>query len=89
MNNHDIKVTITHNDVKPPNYDIDALKKNIEDSKKHVLMLQAEIDKQQASQKELKKLIKDQEKRNKQSSTFQESIPTSPRLCGASRPPGR
>lgn len=66
MNNQDIKVTITHNDVKPPNYDIDALKKNIEDSKKHVQILQAEIDNQLASQKRLKKLIKEQEKRNSQ-----------------------
>lgn len=61
----DIKVTITHHDVKPPNYDIDALKKNIEDSKKHVLMLQEEINKQLAHQKELIKLIKDQEERNR------------------------
>lgn len=61
----DIQVTVTHHDVQPPTYNIDALKKNIEDSKRHVRILQEEIDKQLASQKQLAKLIQDQEARNK------------------------
>lgn len=62
----DVRVTVTHHDIQPPTYNVDALKKDIENSKKHVRILQNEIDKQLANQKNLQKLIQDQEKRNKQ-----------------------
>ncbi len=58
------KITITHHDVQPPQYDLEALKHNITDCDRHIAMLQAEIDKQRVSKKELKRLIKEQEKRN-------------------------
>lgn len=51
------QVTIEHHDFKEPQYDLAALKANIESSKRHVAMLQQEIDKQTAYQQELKRLI--------------------------------
>ncbi len=58
------KVTITHHDVGPPQYDIEALKRNIAGCDKHIAMLQSEIDNQKAQQKELQRLIEEQTERN-------------------------
>ncbi len=57
-------LTITHNEVKEPEYDVEALKANIAQCDKHIAMLQQEIDNQKTYKEELARLIKKQEEKN-------------------------
>lgn len=52
------KVTITHHDFKEPKYDPLALKEDLKRSRRHVTILQTEIDHQKAYQKQLLSLLK-------------------------------
>ncbi len=58
-------VTITHHDVKEPEYDIESLKTTIIRCDQHIALLQEEIDKQKAYKQELSRLIQQQEERNR------------------------